>query len=115
MCRNRESGILQLLGANVKIAAKPENEEKRLEILQALGLLNSPQEERFDRFTRFAQRLFDVPIAYVSLIGEDIQWFKSIQGIDIEQTPRELSFCSHTIIADDILVVEDLNSGCSVP
>jgi hypothetical protein len=57
----------------VKIAAKPENEEKRLEVLQALGLLNSPPEERFDRFTRFAQRLFDVPIAYVSLFGEYIQ------------------------------------------
>lgn len=92
----------------MKIAAKPENEEKRLEVLQAIGLLNSPPEERFDRFTRFAQRLFDVSIAYVSLIGEDIQWFKSIQGVDIEQTPRELSFCSHTIVADDILVVEDL-------
>lgn len=44
----------------------------------------------------------------MSLIGEDVQWFKSIQGMEVEQTPRELSFCSHTIIADDVLVVEDL-------
>ena len=51
------------------IAPEPENEAKRLEVLKALGILNTPPEERFDRFTRFAQRLFDVPISYASLLG----------------------------------------------
>ncbi|MDA0788925.1 MAG: sensor domain-containing diguanylate cyclase [Proteobacteria bacterium] len=92
----------------MEIAPKPENEARRLEVLQSLGLLNTPREERFDRFTRFAQRLFDVPIAYISLIDEDVQWFKSIQGVDIEQTPRDVSFCSHTILNDNIVVVSDL-------
>jgi len=91
----------------VKIAAKPENEAQRLEILKTLGLLETPPEERFDRFTRFAQRLFDVPIAFISLIGEDIQWFKSMTGIELERNPRELSICSHTMLEDQFLIVED--------
>jgi diguanylate cyclase (GGDEF)-like protein len=91
----------------VEIASKPENETERLEMIRSLGLLDTPPEERFDRFTRFAQRLFDVPIAFVSVIGEDDQWYKSIQGADIERSPRELSICSHTMLVDDILIVED--------
>ncbi len=90
------------------IAPEPENEAKRLEVLKALGILNTPPEERFDRFTRFAQRLFDVPISYASLLGEDAEWFKSTQGIDIEQGPRDVSFCSHNILSDSAMVVEDL-------
>ncbi len=91
----------------MEIAPKPENEENRLEAVRSLGLMDTPPEERFDRFTRFARMLFNVPIAYVSLIGDEIQWFKSVQGMDISQTPRELSFCSHTILTDRRMVVED--------
>ena len=91
----------------MEIAAKPENEAERLDVLRSLGLLETPPEERFDRFTRFAQRLFDVPIAYISLIGEDIQWFKSIQGMEVEQTPRDVSFCSHTLLEDRLMIIED--------
>ena len=54
----------------------PENEEQRLQVVQSLGLLDTPPEERFDRYTRFARQLLGVPIAFVSIIGEDIQWFK---------------------------------------
>ncbi len=91
----------------MEIAPKPENEVSRLEAVRSLGLIDTPPEERFDRFTRFARLLFNVPIAYVSLIGDEIQWFKSVQGMDISQTPRELSFCSHTILTDQMMVVED--------
>ena len=91
----------------MEIAPKPENEAIRLEAVRSLGLIDTPPEERFDRFTRFARLLFNVPIAYVSLIGDEIQWFKSVQGMDINQSPRDLSFCSHTILTDQRMVVED--------
>jgi len=83
----------------------PHDEHERLEALWALGVLDTPAEERFDRFTRLARRLFDVPIAVVSLVDEHRQWFKSRDGLDTTETPREVSFCSHTILGDTPLVV----------
>ncbi|HIG43399.1 MAG TPA: diguanylate cyclase [Gammaproteobacteria bacterium] len=91
----------------MKIAQKPKDEAKRLEMVRSLGLLDTLPEERFDRYTRFAKLLFNVPIAYVSFIDDEIQYYKSVVGLDIEQSPRESSFCSHTIISDGSLVVED--------
>jgi diguanylate cyclase (GGDEF)-like protein len=85
----------------------PENEEQRLQVVQSLGLLDTPPEERFDRYTRFARQLLGVPIAFVSIIGEDIQWFKSAQGFAAKQSSRDLSFCTHTIVEDEMMVVED--------
>ncbi|MHC5011618.1 MAG: GGDEF domain-containing protein [Planctomycetota bacterium] len=87
--------------------AIPDDEVQRLRTLRALELLDTPPEERFDRVTRLARRLFDVPIALVSLVDEDRQWFKSRQGLDAEETPREISFCGHAILGDRVLVVED--------
>jgi diguanylate cyclase (GGDEF)-like protein len=69
--------------------------------------LNTPPEERFDRYTRFARQLLDAPIAYVSIVGEDIQWIKSAEGIPTGPTERALSFCTHAIIEKQIMVVED--------
>ena len=88
----------------------PVNEVERIIDLRALELLDSPPEERFDRITRIAQRLFDVPIAVVSLVDEDRQWFKSKVGIDAEETSREVSFCAHAILDDDILLVPDAHA-----
>jgi len=85
----------------------PDNEQKRQEAVRALALLDTPQEERFDRYTRFAQRLFDVPISYIGLIDADRQWFKSIQGFDLDESPREMSFCAHTIVGHETLMVPD--------
>ncbi len=64
-------------------------------------------EERFDRITRIARQLFSVPIALVSLVDEDRQWFKSRQGLDAKQTPRDISFCGHAIIDKQALIVQD--------
>lgn len=89
------------------VAGKPENEAERLEVLRSLGLLETPPEERFDRFTRFAQRLYDVPISFIGLIGEDMQWFKSIQGLELEHMPRDVTFCSHTLLQEKRMIVED--------
>jgi len=85
----------------------PSDEPGRLAALRALELLDTPAEERFDRITRIAQRLFDVPIALVSLIDQDRQWFKSNQGLAACETSRDISFCGHAIHADDIFVIEN--------
>lgn len=85
----------------------PANEAVRLASLKDIDLLDTPPEERFDRFTRLAQRSFDVPIALISIVDENRQWFKSRQGLDATETPREISFCGHTILEPDILVIPD--------
>ncbi len=85
----------------------PADEFRRLESLRSLKLLDTPPEERFDRVTRLAQRVFGVPIALVSLIDADRQWFKSNQGLDATETPRDISFCGHAIVGDRIMVVND--------
>lgn len=85
----------------------PSNENERLVALQSLNILDTPFEERFDRITRFASQLFDVPIALVSLIDQDRQWFKSAQGLDVRETSRAISFCGHTILSRHIMSTAD--------
>jgi diguanylate cyclase (GGDEF)-like protein len=85
----------------------PADEPERVAQLRALSLLDTEAEERFDRVTRLAQRLFGVPIALVSLVDDDRQWFKSKQGLDVTETPRDVSFCGHAILDDDVLHVAD--------
>ena len=91
----------------LEIAGKPENEADRLEAVHSLDMMDTPPEESFDRFTRFARLLFNVPITYVSLVGDETIWFKSRQGFDTGQSPRDSFFCSHTILADDVMVIQD--------
>jgi len=96
--------------ANIGLVVDPDapaDEMRRLGALRASGLLDTPAEERFDRVTRMAQRLFDVPIALISLVDEDRQWFKSRQGLDAKETPRAFSFCAHAIGGDDVFQVAD--------
>jgi diguanylate cyclase (GGDEF)-like protein len=83
----------------------PHNEAERLHALRALQILDSSHEERFDRVTRLAKRLFGVPISLVSLIDEDRQWFKSAQGLDAPETSREVSFCGHAINQAGLFIV----------
>lgn len=85
----------------------PADEDARLRSLRALGVLDSPPEERFDRITRLAMLAVDVPIALVSLVDANRQWFKSCQGLDATQTGRDVSFCGHAILSDEPLIVED--------
>ncbi len=88
-------------------AELPVDEEQRLAALAGLGVLDTPPEERFDRLTRLAAALFEVPVALITLIDQDRQWFKSRHGIDIRETPRDLSFCAHALLCDDLMVVPD--------
>ena len=85
----------------------PANEEARLAALHALEILDTPAEERFDRITRLAQTLLDVPIAYVALIDANRQWFKSCQGLGGAETSRDVSFCGWAIMQDEMLVIPD--------
>ena len=91
----------------MKIPEIPSNEATRLVTLRSLNILDTSAEERFDRLTRMAKRVFDVPIALVTLVDEDRQWFKSCIGLDMTETPREISFCGHAILGDDIFVIDD--------
>lgn len=85
----------------------PENESERVESLRSLHILDTPPEERFDRLTRLARRLFGVPIAAVTLVDSHRQWFKSHPGLDASETPRDVSFCGHAILGDDLFLVND--------
>lgn len=87
--------------------AFPKNEDKRMEFLNKLRILDTPIEERFERITRIVCRSLNVPISAISLIDDERQWFKSIQGLDVSETPRNIAFCAHAIIEDKPFVIED--------
>ncbi len=86
------------------------DEQSRVEALHQLRILDTPPEERFDRLTRLARKLFNVPIALVSLVDSERQWFKSNLGLPVRQTPREISFCGHAISQREVYVVSDAAS-----
>ena len=85
----------------------PKNETLRLQALKDSELLFSAPEPRFDRITRLAQSIFGVDIALISLVADNFQWFKSRQGLDVTQTGRDVSFCGHAILQNEIFVVAD--------
>ncbi|ETX10753.1 diguanylate cyclase [Marinomonas ushuaiensis DSM 15871] len=91
----------------MKKPTTPNNEEMRLNTLRSLNVLDTLPEERFDRLTRLAKRMFDVPMALVSLVDENRQWFKSSVGIDISEASRDISFCGHAILDDEIFIIPD--------
>lgn len=85
----------------------PKNETERLNFLRQLGILDTPAEERFDRITRLALFVFDVPISTITLIDENREWHKSCQGLTLTESPREITFCAHAINAETILEIPD--------
>src|SRR3990167_8620403 len=82
-------------------------EAERLAALYELNILDTPEEERFDRIVRLAAKIVGVPAAYIALLDAERQWFKSTVGMQEKQTPRNISFCTHTIEQDDPLIVAD--------
>lgn len=88
-------------------APKPGNEPERLDALDDYKVLDTPPDAAFDRITRLASRILKTPIALVSLVDEERQWFKSRQGLDAEEAPREDAFCAHAICEQDVMVVPD--------
>ena len=89
------------------MAPAPADEAQRLETLRSLRILDTDFDPRFDRLTRLAAETFRVPIALVSLVDTNRQWFKACVGLDVRETSREVAFCSHAILASDVLVVPD--------
>jgi len=85
----------------------PENEPARLISLRALDLLDTEPEERFDRITRVATALFNVPMATITLVDERRQWFKSCQGTAGREDPRDASFCAHVVFQGEPMIVVD--------
>ncbi|MGI9284421.1 MAG: sensor domain-containing diguanylate cyclase [Pseudomonadales bacterium] len=91
----------------MKSPDSPQEEMARLQTLWSLNILDTQPEEHFDRLTRMAKRLFGVPIALVSLVDENRQWFKSADGLSVSETPRDISFCGHAILGNDAFVIPD--------
>lgn len=94
-------------------ARLPDNEITRLALLHSLEILDTSSEEVFDRVTRIAARIFDVPVALISLIDRDRQWFKSKVGLSATQTPRDVAFCAHAILRDEVMVVPDAHADAT--
>ena len=88
-------------------APKPPDEERRLAALHALNLLDTEPEERFDRITRLAQRVFGTTMANFTLVDADRQWFKSSVGMGSKEDPLETGFCPHAILEPETTVVPD--------
>jgi GAF domain-containing protein len=83
------------------------HEAQRLQALRALLILDTPPEERFDRIVRFAIDEFEVPMAAISLVDDERQWFKASHGLPMCQTARDISFCGHAILRAEVMLVPD--------
>ena len=89
-------------------APLPPNEAQRLNTLRGYGVLDTPSEPDFDDLTLLAAQICQVPIAVITLVDENRQWFKSIIGLNATETPREFAFCAHAILySDEVLEVSD--------
>lgn len=88
-------------------AALPPDEEQRLAAVHRLGLLDTEAEERFDRHARIAAAALNAPIALVTLIDRERQWYKARYGFEFSETSRDMGFCSHAILQNEPLVVND--------
>ena len=85
----------------------PDNEDARLRILDALQILDTASEQSFDDLVQLASIICEVPIALVSIVGEDRQWFKARKGLEMKGSSRDVSFCGHAVGDDAALIVDD--------
>ena len=89
-------------------APQPPDEERRLSALRALDVLDTPPEAEFDALVQAASMVCGTPISLVSLIDSERQWIKANVGLPgLTETPREVAFCAHAILQDDILEIRD--------
>jgi PAS domain S-box-containing protein len=88
-------------------APLPHNESERLSALREYRLLDTAAEEELDDLTHLAAQICGTPISMITLVDQDRQWFKSLYGIEVHETPRDISFCARTILEEDLLLVPD--------
>ena len=91
----------------MKAPGRPENEAARLRALLDLDILDTPPEQEFDGLTKLASTVLQTPIALVSLVDADRQWFKSGDGLEVSETSRAVSLCGHVVELDEALIVPD--------
>ncbi|NJL50568.1 MAG: EAL domain-containing protein [Blastochloris sp.] len=88
-------------------APLPENEDARLAALYRYDILDTPPEEKFDIFPQLVTRLLGVPSSVISFVDAKRQWFKARVNVDDQETSRDIAFCAHAILGDDVMVIED--------
>jgi len=85
----------------------PKFEKKRLESVKKLKILDTEPEEWFDQITKKATEEFNTPISTISIVDKNREWYKSKQGVDVIEGPRDKSFCGHAMLGQEIFIVED--------
>jgi EAL domain-containing protein (putative c-di-GMP-specific phosphodiesterase class I) len=95
------------MNAVARAATAMEKERTRLLALKSYDILDTPAEEVFDEFARLAASIVGVPVALVSLVDGNRQWFKAKVGLEATETPRDVAFCAHAIGSVDVFVIPD--------
>ncbi|WP_079436790.1 GAF domain-containing protein [Zoogloea sp. LCSB751] len=85
----------------------PKNEAERIQVLRDILILDTPPEDRFDHITAYCQSRFGTEIVLITLVDAERQWFKSAMGLQTKETPRDISFCGHAILQDEVMIVSD--------
>jgi len=83
------------------------NEQARIRTLHSYNILDTPPDGSFDKMTKLAAKLFNIPIAIISLVDSDRIWFKSKYGLEVNQIERNPGLCASAILSDDVYLVED--------
>ncbi|NNF06482.1 MAG: GAF domain-containing protein [Candidatus Eisenbacteria bacterium] len=91
----------------MKVPPDPPNEQARLRALRNMHVLDTMPEQVYDDLTQLAAYVCETPIALVSLVDENRQWFKSRVGLEVEETTRDESFCAHAVASGEMLLVQD--------
>jgi GAF domain-containing protein len=91
----------------MKSAPIPTNEDARLLALHRLAILDTEPEERFDKITREALDTFQVPMSMITIVDTNREWFKSCQGLHLQESERKSSFCGHALLAQELFIIED--------
>lgn len=95
------------ISSHTMIAPVPNNEKQRLKVLWQYDVLDTVPEEVFDDLTELAARICGAPIALISLVDENRQWFKARIGVRQTETARDISFCAHAILQEDLFIIPD--------